>query len=115
MEEYVLLFRMDITTKSAQPTTSQMKVYMEQWMGWLDALSKNNRLGDGGNHFSTDGAVIRPGNKITKGPYAVSAESVAGYINIRAKNIDDAIQVASDCPILQGNGTSVEIRKLENL
>lgn len=115
MEEYALLFRMDITTKSAQPTTEQMKIYMKQWMDWLDHLSGQQQLADGGSHFSAEGAVIRQGNMVTEGPYTINRESVAGYINVRATGMSAAIGIARGCPILQGSGTSVEIRKLVDL
>ncbi len=48
---------------------------------------------------------------ITDGPYTVNRESVAGYIVIFAKDIDDAVRIARKCPILRGEGTSVEVRE----
>ena len=53
MKEFALLFRMDITSKSAKPTDKQMKIYMQQWMEWLNYISGKGQLADGGNHFST--------------------------------------------------------------
>ncbi len=38
--------------------------------------------------------------------------SVAGYIIIFAKDINVAIDIASKCPILNGENTSVEIREI---
>ena len=35
----------------------------------------------------------------------------AFYIIIKAKDLDDAVSIAKDCPILQGEGTSVEVRE----
>ena len=114
MKEFVLLFRMDITNKEVQPTEEQMKGYMTQWMSWIDSIAKQKQLVDGGNHLSRSGKVLRPNNKIAEGPYTKDNESVAGYIIILAKNSDDAIRIASKCPILEGKGTSVEVREVEN-
>jgi hypothetical protein len=111
MKEFVLIFRMDIISKDAQPTEEQMIVYMEQWMNWIDNISKKGQLAEGGNHLSADGKVLRPNNMMSDGPYAVNNESVAGYIIILAKDINDAILIAKKCPILQGEGTSVEVRE----
>jgi hypothetical protein len=112
MKEFVLIFRMDITTREAQPSQEQMNLYMIQWMEWVNSISSQEQLADGGNHLSnTVGRVIRPKNVITDGPYTVNKESVAGYILILANDIDDAVRIAKNCPILQGEGTSVEVRE----
>jgi hypothetical protein len=112
MKEFVLIFRMDITTREAQPSQEQMNLYMVQWMEWINDISAQEQLADGGNHFSSTVArVIRPNNIVTDGPYIVSNESIAGYIIVLAKDIDDAVRIAKNCPILQGEGTSVEVRE----
>jgi hypothetical protein len=112
MKQYALLFRMVITTKSAQPTKEQMKIYMQQWMDWINSIAEKNRLADGGNHFSRMGKVLKPKKKIVDKPYISDGVSVAGYIIIRAKDMDGATQIAEKCPILNGENTSVEIREL---
>ena len=111
MKEFALLFRMDITSPGAQPTTEQMETYMRDWMKWIEAISDKGQMAEGGNHFSREGIVLRPNNQSEMGPYTVNKESVAGYILILAKDLDDALSIAKDCPILQGEGTSVEVRE----
>ncbi len=112
MNEFVLIFRMDITSREARPSPGQMKLYMAQWMEWINDISGQGQLADGGNHLSENGKVLRPGNVVTDGPYTVNEESVAGYIIILAENINDAVRIAKRCPILQGEGTSVEVREV---
>ncbi|MDP4275967.1 MAG: YciI family protein [Bacteroidota bacterium] len=112
MKEFVLMFRMDITSKDAQPSPEQMKLYMTQWMEWINDISDKGQLGDGGNHFSRNGKVLKPKQEELDGPYTKDNESVAGYIIIFAKNIKDAEKIAKRCPILNGDGTSVEIREI---
>jgi hypothetical protein len=111
MREFVLIFRMDITTKDAQPSEKQMNIYMQQWMKWIDEISEKDQLAIGGNHFSPGGKLLKPDNVITNGPYIANKESVAGYIIILAEDIDSAVHIARKCPILQGKGTSVEVRE----
>ena len=111
MKEFVLMFRMDITTPEAQPTQDQMDLYMVQWMKWINDISNHGQLADGGNHFSYSGKVLRANNGISEKPYTANNESVSGYILILAKNMDDAVGIAKKCPILQGEGTSVEVRE----
>lgn len=111
MKDYVLMFRMDITTVQAQPTPEQMKLYMEQWMKWVSGIASRRQLADGGNHFSQEGKVLKPHNTITDGPYTAGRESVAGYLIVLAKDMNEAVSIAENCPILAGEGTSVEIRE----
>ena len=39
-------------------------------------------------------------------------ETIGGYIIVRADSIDEAVQFAGGCPILQGEGNSKEVRKI---
>lgn len=111
MKEFVLFFRMDLTNKNAQPTKKQMETYMQQWMSWINEISDNNQLADGGNHLSKKGRVIGPNNEIKESPYISENSSLAGYIIINAKDMKNATDIAKRCPILLGDNTSVEIRE----
>jgi hypothetical protein len=112
MKEFALIFRMDIITEAAQPTEEQMKVYMQQWMEWIEEIADNGQLSEGGNHFSRQGRVLKPGGNVTDMPYVAEGVSVAGYILILAKDLDEATGIATKCPILNGLNTSVEIREV---
>ena len=111
MKEFVLLFRMDLTNDEVQPTPEQMKGYMQDWNSWISDIAGKNRLSDGGNHFLKSGRVLKPGDEIVDKPYISDNVSVAGYVIISAKNIDEATSIAKRCPILNGLNTSVEIRE----
>jgi hypothetical protein len=114
MRRFVLIFRMDILTKESQPSKKQMGIYMQQWMEWINFIANKGQLADGGNHFSKSGKVLKPKNEMIKGPYSLNKESVAGYIIILANNTNDAVKLGKKCPILQGEGTSVEIREVSS-
>jgi hypothetical protein len=111
MKEFVLLFRMDIANQEAQPTKKQMEIYMQQWMNWINEISDNHQLAGGGNHFSREGRVLKPNNEVVETPHISENNSIAGYIIILAKNLDEATKIAKKCPILNGQNTSVEIRE----
>lgn len=112
MKEYALLFRMNLTTKSVQPTKEQMKIYMQQWMEWINFIAGKGQLADGGNHFSREGKVLKNKKKTVDKPFISDGVSVTGYIIIKAKDMKGATQIAEKCPILNGENTSVEIREL---
>lgn len=112
MKQYILLFRLDILSKDAQPNQEEMSVYMNQWMEWLNWISEKGQLAEGGNHLQYSGKVLRPGKVVQDLPYSSNKESVAGYIIIQAKNMNDAVKIAEKCPILNGSDkNSVEIRE----
>ena len=111
MDEFVLIFRMDITNKESQPSPKQMKIYLKQWEDWISEIDRKNKLADGGNHLLAEGKVLKSNNVIENGPYIEKGQSIAGYIIIMASNLDEAVKIAERCPILNGEGTSVEVRK----
>lgn len=111
MPDFVLLFRMDLLSPERQPSPAQMQGYLAQWQAWIDRLTAAQRLAPGGNHLAPGGRVLRPGGVAAPGPYEAQHESVAGYIVLRARDLDEAAQIAGGCPILQGEGTSVEVRQ----
>jgi hypothetical protein len=110
MEEYLILMRLDIITKEAQPSPEQMQVYMKMYQDWVGGIAAQNKFVEG-KGLSTEGKVIKSNQLITDGPYAEIKESLAGFIMIKAKDFDEAVSLAKDCPILQG-GNSVEVRKV---
>jgi len=111
MDEFIVMMRLDLLTKAAQPTPEQMKVYMERYHTWVDGIVAQGKF-IGGTGLSTEGKVLKPNNVITDGPFAEIKESIAGFILIRASDLDEAVQLARGCPILHGEGNSVEVRKV---
>jgi len=111
MDEFILLFRLDILTKEAQPSPEQLQVYMKQYQDWVGGIAAQNKF-SGGKGLSTEGRVLKANHIITDGPFAEIKESIAGFIIIKAKDFDEAVSLSKDCPMLQGQGNSVEIRKI---
>lgn len=110
MEEYIILMRLDLITKEAQPSPEQLQEYMKMYHDWVNGIIAQNKF-NGGVGLSTEGKVIRK-EVVTDGPYAEIKESIAGYIMIKANNFDDAVAIAKQCPILRGEGNSVEVRRI---
>jgi hypothetical protein len=111
MDEYLILMRLDLITKSAQPSPEQMQVYMKQYQDWVATIASENRF-VGGKGLSTEGKVITSNEMVTDGPYAEIKESLAGFITIKATDFNDAVRFAKKCPILGGEGNTVEVRRV---
>lgn len=114
MEEYLLLMRLDLITKEAQPSPEQLQVYMQQYHEWVAGITAQSKF-VGGKGLSTEGKVLGANNMITDGPFVESKESLAGFIIIKAENFDDAVAIAKLCPILKGEGNTVEVRKVASV
>jgi hypothetical protein len=114
MEEFVLLMRLDLITKEAQPSPEQLQVYMKQYHDWVGGIAAQNKF-SGGTGLSTEGKVLKANNVITDGPFAEVKESIAGFITIKAKDLDEAVSLAKGCPILKGEGNSVEVRQISGV
>ena len=111
MKEYILLFRADysdIATVSVKETQERN----ERWMDWIDSLEANDHLAEGGNHLNSGGKVLRSKGVNTEGPFREVKESLLGYILILADSLNEAVELAKDCPILAGEGTSIEVREI---
>ena len=39
-------------------------------------------------------------------------ETIGGYIIVKAESVDEAVEFAKGSPVLQGEGNSVEVRKI---
>ncbi|MBS1562774.1 MAG: transcription initiation protein [Bacteroidetes bacterium] len=111
MEEYLIIMRLDLITKEAQPSPEQMQVYMKQYQDWVGTIAAQNKF-VGGTGLSKEGRVVKSGQMMTDGPFAEIKESIAGFIRVRAKDLDEAAAFAEACPILKGPGNSVEVRQI---
>ena len=67
MDEFVLLMRLDIINKDAQPTPEQLKGYMKQYHDWVGNIAAQNKF-SGGTGLSTEGKVLKSNNIVTDGP-----------------------------------------------
>jgi len=111
MNEYLVIMRLDLITKEAQPSPEQLEGYMKMYQDWVGGIAAQNKF-VGGTGLATEGKVIKPNNVITDGPFAEVKESIAGFITIKAKDLEEAVSLAKTCPILFGEGNSVEVRQV---
>ena len=114
MNEFILLFRLDLITKEKQPSPEQMQIYMKSYHDWVGGIAAQNRF-VGGKGLSTEGKVLKYNNVITDGPFAEIKESIAGFIIIKANDLEEAVSLSKDCPMLSGEGNSVEVRMISGV
>jgi hypothetical protein len=110
MEEFALIMRHEDGTKVASP--EQMEIWMKQTMDWIGGIASQNKF-VGGTGLPFDGARVVKHNKVvTNGPFGEIKETIGGFITVKADSIDEAVEFAKGCPVLQGEGNTVEVRKI---
>ncbi|SFO43601.1 hypothetical protein SAMN03159463_01892 [Mesorhizobium sp. NFR06] len=82
---------------------AERKAAMDAWTGWYGKLG--SAVVDGGNPVGMSKTVLPSGKVENNG----GANPAAGYTIVEAKDIDDAVAKAKDCPILMDPAFSVEI------
>jgi len=110
MEEYVLIMRHEDGLKVASP--EQIQIWMKQTMDWIAGISAQNKFIGGTGMPFADAKVVWHNNVVTNGPFGDIKETIGGFITVRAESIEEAIEFAKGSPVLQGEGNSVEVRKI---
>jgi hypothetical protein len=110
MEEFVLIMRHEDGKKVASP--EQIQIWMKQTMDWIGGIAAQNKFSAGTGLPFEDARVVWHNNVVTNGPFGEIKETIGGYIIVKADSVDEAVEFAKGCPVLQGEGNSVEVRKV---
>jgi len=110
MDEFMLIFRHEDGQKLASP--EQMQIWMKQTMDWIGGIAAQNKFVEGNGLPFEDARVVRSHNVVTNGPFGDIKETLGGYIIVKANSVDEAVEFAKGSPVLQGEGNSVEVRKI---
>ena len=110
MDEFMLIFRHQDGNKVASP--EQIQIWMKQTMDWIGTIAAQNKYSGGNGLPFDDAKVVWPNNVVTNGPYGDIKETIAGYIIVKAESVEEAVKFAKGSPVLQGEGNSVEVRRI---
>ena len=110
MEEFVLIMRHEDGGKLASP--EQMQIWMKQTMDWIGGIAAQNKFVSGTGLPFQDAKVVQSNKMVTNGPFGDIKETIGGFITVRAESIEEAIEFAKGSPVLQGEGNTIEVRKI---
>ena len=113
MEEFALIMRHEDGMKVASP--EQIQTWMKQTMDWIGGISAQNKFVSGTGLPFDDARVVKTTNSkkvVTNGPFGDIKETIGGLIIVKAASIDEAVEFAKGCPVLMGEGNSLEVRKI---
>jgi len=110
MNDFMFLFRGGRTEAPASPEA--MQAQMQKWRAWMQKLREQGKY-ISGEPLESGGKVLKSPNKvITDGPFAEGKEVVGGFFLVRAETLEQATDMAKECPIFETGG-SVEVRKVQ--
>jgi hypothetical protein len=113
-QQFIFLFRGEDThISTANYELKEVQEYIQLWITWQKGLAEKGIL-VGGDPLQTTGKQVNGKNKVvTDGPLIIDNESVDGYLIIKAKDINEAVEKAHGCPLLTKAKGKVEVRPIQ--
>ena len=109
LKNFMMIFRFE-PNNEYQPTQEELATQHQQWGTFIgnlaiaEKLISTNQLGFNGKQLSADLTV-------SDGINIAERQTMGGNMIVRANTIDEAIEMAKGCPILNMGGT-VEVRDI---
>ncbi|MCD6066636.1 MAG: YCII-related protein [Bacteroidetes bacterium] len=110
MDEFMLIFRHEDGKKVASP--EQIQVWMKQTMDWIGGIAAQNKFVGGNGLPFEEAKVVHHKKVVTNGPFGDIKETIGGYVIVKANSLEEAVEFAKGSPVLQGEGNTVEVRKI---
>ncbi len=112
MKPFIFLFTGEDSLRDLSP--EEIQRLMQEWGAWLDTLTRTGRF-ESGTPLETRGQIVSgPTATVTEAPFAEPEEVVTGYLVISARDIDEAVEIAKACPLLEVGGR-VEVRAVQDM
>jgi hypothetical protein len=114
MKNYLLTIFGTEESEEAYRNMSQedFQASLAQYMAYSQKLAESGRL-VAAEGLTMNGATLKhDGNQVnvTDGPYILAKEMVGGFYLYKAESLQEAIELAKDCPALF-HGSTVEVRE----
>jgi hypothetical protein len=107
--KFILLLRDE--EKFLRLSPEEQQAVVARYSAWAKKLREEGRFLDG-DGLDPGGAVLRvtdQGVVVTDGPFAETRELIGGYVAITADSVEEAKEIAKECPTLSYGGV-VELR-----
>lgn len=109
LKDFMLLFRFE-PSNNYQPTEAELNEQQKQWGAYIGGIASQAKfvstcqLGFSGKQIFADLSV-------KEGIAIAENQTLGGNMVVKAKNMEDATEMAKGCPILKIGGT-VEVRDI---
>ena len=105
MPNYLCMQRNLPSRDSEKPSPAQMQEMYAKFGAWQEKFK--DKLVDMGGKLG-DGKLVA-GEAATDGPFVEVKELVGGYMIVSGESLEEAIEVARECPGLVRPGSGVEV------
>lgn len=105
MPKYLCLQRKLAAGSAERPSPAQMQEMYAKFVAWQKKF-ETNLVDLGGRLGAGRLTTVVPD---TDGPFVEVKELVGGYMIVSAESLEQAIEVARECPGLVGPGSGVEV------
>ena len=107
MKDFMLLFH-SVPNPAYQPSPKEIEAEIKKWQDWIGGIAAQGKF-KSTEALGYEGKTLQSDGTITDGPYAEIKEIVGGYLICTTETIDEAIELARGCPVLDMGG-KVEVR-----
>ncbi|UPT66570.1 MAG: hypothetical protein M0D57_19305 [Sphingobacteriales bacterium JAD_PAG50586_3] len=108
--EFMLVFRYEPNT-NYQPTEVELNEMHQQWGAFIGNIAIQEKLVST-HQLGFEGVQISSNKSITEGLYVANNQTLGGNMVVKANTINEAVEMAKNCPILLVGGT-VEVRAIQ--
>ncbi|MFC6998723.1 YciI family protein [Rufibacter roseus] len=110
MKKFMLLLYDNVETLQ-EMSAEEMQQLVQAHMQWTEKLAQAGHL-EGGDGLEETGAYIKGKNAlVTDGPFVETKELIGGFYLITAESLEQAVEIAKECPCHQWGGTT-EVRPI---
>lgn len=113
MPEFVFLIRGG-EENSQDFSLQELQVHVNKYFAWIEELTQAGHFKSGQPLAAQGKVVSRPAKdkvSIKDGPFAESKEAIQGFFLIQANDLNQAVELAQGCPVLDLGG-GVEVRPI---
>lgn len=107
MEQFLLNFHHFPIPQGVTPSAKEFEAVNKQWQSYIGGIAGQGVF-IGTQRLGQTGSIVHPGGAVTN---AINdgQELIVGTLTLKANNLEEAIELAKGCPILNMGG-SVEVR-----
>lgn len=111
MEKFLLLIREDLKRR-ANLTAADYEKQADMVGEWIDKMAAAGKFLSASALYD-QGKYVTRNNIVSDGPFIEAKESISGFILIQADDLNDAVRLAGECPMVRVGIAAIEVRELQ--
>lgn len=108
-QTFMMVFRFSPNLEY-HPKAKEIEQMKQDWGSFIGNIAIKEKL-ESTHQLGFDGKQVSSGSKISDGICIYENQTISGNMIVKANSINEAVEMAKDCPILKVGG-SVEVRNI---